>query len=182
LKAPRASRFSLWGRPSSTSRDPSRQVRRGTVMHGGTGQPVSQAKGTPRRRPRSPRPCGRRSDPHPPGSETLLRVPRRRRHALRKQYVLRACTRRHRHVDICAASAHTRFAWGHEKPSSQEMELPVPGSAGRRTWMATDVSNTSSNEASKGSIFLRGASALTNSFSLAGARELARGSYHEEAG
>jgi len=62
------------------------------------------------------------------------------------------------------------------------MELPVPGSAGRRTWMATDVSNTSSNEASKGSIFLRGASALTNSFSLAGARELARGSYHEEAG
>src|SRR2546425_1449539 len=33
--------------------------------------------------------------------------------------------------------------------------------------MARDVSNTSSNEASKGSIFLRGASALTNSFSLA---------------
>jgi len=48
--------------------------------------------------------------------------------------------------------------------------------------MARDVSNTSSNEASKGSIFLRGASALTNSFSLAGARELARGSYYEEAG
>src|SRR5712664_4644119 len=34
FKAPLASRFSLWGRPSSTSQDPSSQVRRSTVMHG----------------------------------------------------------------------------------------------------------------------------------------------------
>ncbi len=47
--------------------------------------------------------------------------------------------------------------------------------------MATDVSNKSSNEASKGLLFIQGASALTNSFSLARARELARGSHHEAA-
>ena len=34
LSAPPRKRASLWGRPSSTCQDPSRQVRRSTVMHG----------------------------------------------------------------------------------------------------------------------------------------------------